>query len=115
MTDKIKIGLQGEKMAGAFLIKKGYEIITYNYRFKHSEIDIIASIDNILVFVEVKARSNTSFGNPEEAVNEKKISKIIEGAEHYIFDTDWHGRIRFDIVAVEFSSKKITHFEDAFG
>ena len=115
MGDKINIGIQGEKMASAHLMEKGYEIIICNYRYKHSEIDIVAKIDDILVFVEVKARSSSSFGNPEEAINEKKIAKIIQGAEHYIYDNDWHGRIRFDIIAVELPSNKITHFEDAFG
>ena len=115
MSNKIKYGVVGENLAVDYLVREGYDILSRNFRHQHSEIDIVASKDNILVFVEVKARSSKQFGNPEEAVNEKKIKKVLEGAEHYIFKEGWKGRIRFDIIAVDLQSEEITHFEDAFG
>lgn len=115
MTDKIKSGINGENLAANYLVKNGYSLLERNYRHKHSEIDIIAKKEQIIVFVEVKARNSSSFGNPEEAVNGKKIKKIIEGAENYIYDNNWLGRIRFDIISVDLKIDKIMHFEDAFG
>ncbi|MDH5365969.1 MAG: YraN family protein [Cyclobacteriaceae bacterium] len=115
MSDKIKIGAKGEKLAATYLQNKGYKIVTLNYRYKHSEIDIIAQNENIVVFVEVKTRSSKNFGNPEEAVNDKKERKVIEGAENYIFENNWQGRIRFDIIAIDLKTDEIIHFEDAFG
>lgn len=115
MTDKIKKGQKGEKIAVNFLIARNYSIVERNYRYKRSEIDIIAKQEDVLVFVEVKARNHNEFGNPEEAVNDKKVKKVIEGAENYIIENDWRGRIRFDIIAVDLKTENVNHFEDAFG
>ena len=115
MSSKAAIGAKGEHIAAIYLEKKGYKIIERNYRFKLAEIDLIASIENFIVFVEVKARSSNKFGHPEEAVNAKKARKVIEGAEHYLEAINWKGNIRFDIIAVKLGQEiDIQHFEDAF-
>lgn len=103
-------------MAASFLEQKGYLVLNRNYRYKHSEIDLIVSRENWLVFVEVKTRSSTAFGFPEEFVDDKKAQKIMEGADQYLFETDWQGNVRYDIVSVTLSAGKpeIVHFEDAF-
>ncbi len=108
-------GQQGEILAADYLEKKGYEIVTRNFRYKRAEIDIIAQKSSLLVFVEVKARSSNVYGHPEEFVDEKKASLIIEAADHYINMHQWEGLIRFDIVSVMLKpSVSIHHFEDAF-
>ena len=56
-----KIGEWGERLAAEFLTKKGYEVIERNYRFSHGEIDLIVMKWELLVFVEVKARSDLYF------------------------------------------------------
>lgn len=115
MNDKIKTGNKGESLAADFLQKKGYEIVARNYRYKHAEIDLIVQQKNLLVFVEVKTRSSSSFGEPEAFVDVKKASKIFEGAEQYIHEVNWNGNIRFDIVSVKMDpNQEIVHFEDAF-
>ena len=116
MTDNIKKGKEGENLAATFLEEKGYRIVNRNYRYKHAEIDLIVEKTDFLIFVEVKTRSSLSFGYPEEFVDEKKINKIIEGAEQYLFETNWHGNVRYDIVSVKMGSElpQIDHFEDAF-
>ena len=72
MNNKEK-GDLGELIALKYLTKSGAEIIEKNYKIKTGEIDIIAKIDNELVFIEVKSRSNIRYGYPAEAVNYKKI------------------------------------------
>jgi putative endonuclease len=115
MSNKAKLGVRGESIAAQYLENLGYRIEETNYRYKHSEIDLIVMYDQMLIFVEVKTRSKIAFGYPEEAVDEKKSKKIIEGAEYYIFENDWGGDIRFDIVSIIASEKmEITHFKDAF-
>jgi len=117
MSDKIKRGAQGEQMAAEYLIQNGYEIIARNYRHKRSEIDLIVQRDNWLIFVEVKTRTNVSFGHPEEAVDEAKVTKVMEGAEHYIFANDWKGPVRYDVIAITMrknGAHEIKHIEDAF-
>ena len=112
MSDKIDKGKDGEARAENFLKEKGYEIVARNYRFKRSEIDLIVTRENWLVFVEVKLRSSSTFGHPEESVNKAKRKKIMEGAGQYLIDSNWQGNVRYDIVAID--KKGIVHFEDAF-
>ena len=114
MSDKIKTGNRGETLAADFLIKKGFEIVARNYRFKRCEIDLIARRDNWTIFVEVKTRSSLSYGQPEEFVSAQQARRIFEAAEEFIFSTNWHGHIRFDIVSVKIGvTPEVTHFEDA--
>lgn len=114
MNEKRKTGNKGEQLAAEFLTNKGFEVLERNYRFKHAEIDLIVKRDNWIIFVEVKTRSSTAFGEPEEFVGSYKGGKIMEAAEEYIFSNDWHGHIRFDIVSVKIGEHiKIDHFEDA--
>jgi putative endonuclease len=115
MRSKIDTGNKGENLAAEFLLQKGYELVARNYRYKHAEIDLIVKRNDVLVFVEVKTRSSTSFGEPEAFVDAKKAAKIFEGAEQYTYENNWNGNIRFDIVSVKPGLKpEVVHFEDAF-
>ncbi len=115
MSNKIETGNTGENLAADFLQKKGYEIVARNYRYKRAEIDLIVQQKNLLVFVEVKTRTSSSFGEPEAFVDTKKTVKIFEGAGQYIHETNWNGNIRFDIVSVKMdTNQEVVHFEDAF-
>lgn len=116
-TPQQQKGKYGEDLAVAWMQKQGYTIVARNYRYKRGEIDIIAKIADLLVFVEVKLRSSDSFGLPEESVSENQQNLIIHTAEQYIEEVDWEHDIRFDIVAIELKpqqSPQITYFEDAF-
>ena len=109
-------GKQGEEEAARFLREKGYEILTTNYRYQHAEIDIVAQNGKLLLFVEVKTRTNVSFGNPEEFVNYTKAKLVMKAAEQYIFAHNWQHDVRFDILAVIINGNeiRIKHVEDAF-
>jgi putative endonuclease len=114
VENKTTIGRKGEQLAAEFLMKKGFEIVVRNYRYKHAEIDLIIKRDDWLIFVEVKARSSSDFGEPEEFVDARKVNKIFDAAEEYIYTTDWHGHIRFDIVSVKLGKEPVVElFEDA--
>jgi putative endonuclease len=56
MADHNDFGTQGEQMAKSYLVKKGYKILKTNYRVRNAEVDIIAELGGIVVFVEVKSR-----------------------------------------------------------
>ncbi|HNP18433.1 MAG TPA: YraN family protein [Fulvivirga sp.] len=116
MHSKAEIGLEGEQQAVKYLMSKGYEIVKTNYRHRRSEIDIIANHNELLVFIEVKTKSYSAFGEPEVAVDEKKANKVMEGAEQFIVENNWHGDIRFDVVSIIKNQGRyeIKHFEDAF-
>ena len=110
--DKIKIGAEAENQAAEYLVSKGFEIKARNYRHKKSEIDLIIQKDDWLIFVEVRKRTNLAFGYPEESISANKRNKIMEGANHYLEETQWQGNVRYDIIAID--GKEIVHFEDAF-
>ena len=111
------LGAWGEARAMDYLREKGYEIVGQNYRHQHAEIDLIAKKNKLLIFVEVKTRSGTGFGMPEEFVNYTKSRLILKAAEAYIFEHDWAFDVRFDIVSIlqrPDKSYQLRHIEDAF-
>lgn len=93
-------GVQGEQMAARWLEGQGYTVIEKNYRYGHHEIDLVATEGSDLVIVEVKTRTDTSFGNPEEAVDLKKRKILVNLANRYVKHHHWQGDTRFDIVAI---------------
>ena len=108
-------GQYGEQRAADFLVEKGYTILEKNFRYKKAEIDLIVRKDKLLVFVEVKTRTNLEFGEPEEAVSKNKIRVILAGAEEYVKQVGWFHDIRFDIIAIHSQNPpQILHIEDAF-
>lgn len=117
-SNKKDIGKEGEEIAAKFLTEKGFEIVERNYQYGHGEIDIVANDKEILVFVEVKTRLNLEYGEPEYAINKKKIQQIKKMAELYLFDKEIsEADCRFDVIAILLDNKsnpKITHYENAF-
>ena len=92
----------GERLAAAFLQKRGYEIIETNYRCREGEIDIIARQDDILVFVEVRTKKGLGFGSPEESITPGKMAHLRAAAAHYGQDhKNLPPQRRIDVVAVE--------------
>ncbi len=116
MTEKSERGAEGERLAAQLLEEKGYTILERNYRYKRSEIDLIVRREDWLIFVEVKTRTSDAFGFPEEFVDANQRKKIFEGADYFMFITQWSGNVRYDIVAVnlEHDQPRIHHIEDAF-
>lgn len=113
----ISTGRSGEQAAVEYLKKHGHIVLEKNYRNGKHEIDLISLSNGILVFTEVKTRTGTGFGMPEEAVNAKKRVTILKTAEQYILEHNRPEDIRFDILALQQQkdgSYKITVFEDAF-
>ena len=112
--NKREQGSHYETMAAEYLKNKGYEIISQNFFSKNGEIDIIAKDTDTLVFCEVKYRSNTRYGLPEEAVDYRKQDKIRKTAAYYLYRNNFpvETRVAFDVIAV--LGEKITHIEDAF-
>ena len=114
MNNKQK-GDLGELIARNYLINKGAKIIESNYKIKTGEIDIISILDEELVFIEVKARTNTRYGYPSEAVNYKKIKKIINTANYYLLTNNlYNKKIRFDVIEVYLKENKVNHIVNAF-
>ncbi|MNE25606.1 hypothetical protein D3C87_579410 [compost metagenome] len=115
MAKHLEIGIQGEKLAMEYLIEMGYKIMLRNWRFKNLEVDLIVMDGSTLVFVEVKTRSTTDFGEPYEFVDVRKQRRLIRAAQAYILKHAYSGEVRFDVVAVTNNThSKLTYIKDAF-
>lgn len=116
MAQHNQLGKKGEQLAVDFLINKGYTIKERNYRFGKAEVDIIAKKDNILTIVEVKTRSSSDFGLPQEFVKPKQIQQLVKVVDDYVLKNELDVEVRFDIIAIvktgaDFS---IEHLKDSF-
>lgn len=117
MAEHNDFGNLAEQLAADFLEKKGYKILVTNFRYQKAEIDIIASFENLIIIVEVKARGSDIFMEPQEAVTKKKIKSLVMAADFFMKDRNLDQEVRFDIIAVlpdERKKLQITHLEDAF-
>ncbi len=111
-------GSKGEAIVVDFLKQKGFSIKTCNYFCKTGEIDIIAEIKDIIVFVEVKARRNQKYGRPAEAVTPNKLKRIERTALWYMSANKLHHRpARIDVVEVWWEPEgiRIEHLENVTG
>jgi len=117
-TYRKSLGRWGETQAAAYLVERGYLILDSNARTAYGEIDLIASQDNVTVFIEVKTRSSTSFGLPEESITPRKQAHMLAAAQAYLqdhpeLDGDW----RVDVISILRKSRgrkpEIAHFENA--
>jgi len=102
------------------LKKKGYRILGTRVRMgKRDELDIVARMENMLVFVEVKTRRNENFARPLSAVTPSKQKTLSRAAARYLSRlTSRPPGFRFDVVEVigEEGDKNpvIRHIEKAF-
>lgn len=116
MADHNDLGMEGEDMAVAHLVKNGYSILERNWRFGKEEIDIIARIGQELVVVEVKTRNSDFFGEPHEFVSKSKQNHMIRAAHAYVEKRDLDLEVRFDIIGIIINKagQKLDHMEGAF-
>jgi putative endonuclease len=116
MSAHNEFGKWGEDMAVAFLEKNDYAVRHRNWRFRHLEVDIIAVKGTEIIFIEVKTRRNDEFGDPIDAVDEKKMKNILHAADTYIKLYQIDNPIRFDIIAVtgDENDYKVEQIKDAF-
>jgi putative endonuclease len=112
-----QLGQWGERAAAEYLAIAGYEIVAANARTPSGEIDLIARLGEITIFVEVKTRSSNRLGVPEESVTPRKQQHMLAAAEHYAAEKEIdHWQI--DVISVEGKpgmKPLITHFENAIG
>jgi putative endonuclease len=91
------LGADAEQIAATYLQQQGLTLISSNYHCRFGEIDLIMRDGKTLVFVEVRMRSNASFGGAGMSITLSKQQKLTRTAEHYL---QQHGSAacRFDVV-----------------
>lgn len=101
MASHNELGKAGEEMAAQWLVANGYSLLHRNWRHSYHEIDIIATKDRFLHFVEVKARKASLYGgHPEDAVTKKKFKHLQNAADEYLFQHPGYRWISYDILSI---------------
>ncbi len=111
-------GTEAEKIAAAYLESKGWLILDQNYFFQRAEVDIVAYDQECIVFVEVRSKTSTNYGYPEDTIGPNKEKNIYKAAEAWMYERKMEGALaRFDVITITGGEKQapdIQHFEDAF-
>jgi putative endonuclease len=101
MDQRQSLGKHGEDLACEELEKRGYVILDRRFRTRRGEIDVVAREGGFLVFVEVRARSGSSFGTPFESVTWQKRQRLSQMASAYLCARRLSGvPCRFDVVSI---------------
>lgn len=111
--NKRSLGKEKELLAAEYLEKKGYCILERNFFCRQGEIDLIAmSPERELVFVEVKYRTDSRNGFPEEAVDRKKQAKLKKASQMYLYRYPYSIPCRYDVISI--LGNEIRQIENAF-
>ena len=116
-NSKQALGREGERLAELFLKKKGYKLVERNYRCRGGEVDLILLDRKVVVFVEVKTRTDDIFGSPFEAVEPRKQRRMILAAQLFLQQKQLHERdARFDVVGISWPGAQplVEHIRNAF-
>jgi putative endonuclease len=123
LTERQKLGLQGERVAAKWLRERGWTILQQRYRNGHRDIDLIAThLDpltrgRLVAFIEVRTRLSTDWGTPIETVQYQKQREIVQSARSWIASNKRFGdSYRFDVIGVVLVGvdAKIQYIPDAF-
>lgn len=111
----LDFGRFAEDKAAEYYIARGYAIRERNWRHNHIEIDIIAQIADVVVFVEVKARSGKDM-DALDAVTFEKMKRMARGADIYLRSQQLDLEYRYDIVGLtgDFDDYTLEVCVDAF-
>jgi putative endonuclease len=115
---KDALGRRGEDLAVEYLQRRGFVVLSRNWRCRDGELDVVAVDRTRLVVCEVKTRSGTAFGEPAEAVTPTKAARIRRVTQAWLTEHQvrWC-EIRFDVVAVlapPGGPVTMQHYESAF-
>ena len=105
------LGRKGERLAVKFMKKAGYKLVKRNFTTPFGEADAILLKDGITVFLEVKTRSNTLFGEPKDSVGYRKQEKYKKIAQYYKLK---YGETPISFAVAEVTEEGVNVIEDAF-
>ena len=108
-------GQAAEHRALDYLKQQGLKLIAANYHSRFGEIDLILRDGDVLVFAEVRMRSNNDFGGARASITGAKQAKLIKTAQHYLMQFSRPPACRFDAVLLGAAdSGAIEWIRDAF-
>lgn len=116
MNDAQRTGLLGEVYAARYLREQGYQVTAANYRVRAGEVDIVAELNGLYVFAEVKSRRQEAMFAPADAVDFAKGERVRSAAAAFLSAQKIKTDTRFDIIEVIFDGDEhnINHIINAF-
>ena len=108
-------GEAAESLAADFLQRRGLTVLERNYRCRFGEIDLVARSGELLVFVEVRARTSEAFGGAAGSITATKRRRLVAAARHYLATHQADRACRFDVVLVRGAEQQVEWLTDAFG
>ncbi|MFM7079815.1 MAG: YraN family protein [Bacteroidota bacterium] len=111
-----QLGKKGEDIAVIWLKQHGYKILERRWRWRHMEIDIIATKNNMLVIVEVKSRSSAQHADPDDTLSRRQQRHLFDITDYYMEVKKSYLEVRYDLIVVvdHGETHSIEHIEDAF-
>lgn len=100
-VNKIMQGRLAEDRALVYLQQQGLVCVTRNYACRFGEIDLVMKEGSLVVFIEVRWRTNPKFGGAAASVSQAKQHRIWRTAEHYLMRYRSPPACRFDVVVID--------------
>lgn len=104
-------GRRGEDQACAWLTSEGFVVIERNWRVRAGEIDVIATKDQEIVFVEVKSRKTNLFGGAVSSLSERRIERLRNAALVYISEHDKFQYFKISLKLLAIQNGKILEID----
>ena len=98
--DKRTTGARGEAVCARYYEQRGYTIVARNYHSRYGEIDVIAENDRQLIFIEVKTRAEGQASLPCEAVDRRKMQRLVQTAQVFLASYEKDRQMQFDVFEV---------------
>ncbi len=109
----VSIGRKAEDAVAYYLQNKGYEIICQNWRTRSCEIDIVAQMDDVLYFVEVKYRQSNQYGTGLDFITPRKLKQMQYAANVWLHHNSWSGEVMLCAAEVSGDNFTVTNFVDS--
>ncbi len=110
MAKHLETGKQGEELAAEWLLAQGFELLHRNWKYSYFELDIIATKEHVLHFIEVKTRTTDTYGYPEEGVTAKKMERLMNAGEEFLHQYPGWKRIQYDILSIRLHRYKAPEY-----
>lgn len=110
MAKHLETGREGEELAVSWLQTKGYLILHRNWKHSYFELDVVASKENRLHFIEVKTRTTDTYGYPEEDVTVKKLERLMNAGEEFLHQHPQWKRVQYDILSIRLYRNKAPEY-----
>jgi putative endonuclease len=94
------IGRTGETLAADYYRSRGFAILHTNWRHSYFEIDLVAEKGNMLHFVEVKTRRSGAFGFPEEAIDHRKLYRLMKAGVRFQQQYPQRRHVQYDVLSI---------------